>query len=410
VKNGGHLQPLLLDGPVDVVKFELQNCEDWAAYIEKNAIECEYRAALACQTYWKKEFLPGAEEGLDKLKKEDPELAKRVRILTSADDMKKARVLPTCEGAAKINGAASLWPYKLVAWILSSLIKSSKLNLQTNTPVTGFSPAVPSVACPKARWVLHTPRGDVAAASVLLATNAYTSHLIPSMSDVIVPVRGVMTALAPPPGLRDRLPCSYGFLGLSGVLNHWSHEYLVQRPGSSGALGDLMLGGGNVPAASMPHVGESDDSVLDPAIVSYLAAAMPRALDFGGETPADLNVRMAWSGVWGASRDGMPWVGPAPGSDGVWVCGGYTGHGMPNAGGCARAVVRMMAAEQRGDSVDDVAEELARSGLLPRRYWFHDQRVERARKVADVSAQIKRGLDACKLVDDLPDIDRDIKL
>jgi hypothetical protein len=83
---------------------------------------------------------------------------------------------------------------------------------------------------------------------------------------------------------------------------------------------------------------------------------------------------------------------------------------MPNAGGCARAVVRMMAAEQRGDSVDDVAEELARSGLLPRRYWFHDQRVERARKVADVSAQIERGLDACKLVDDLPDIDRDIKL
>jgi len=404
LKNGGHLQPLLIEYPVDVVKFELQNCEDLAAYIEKNGIECEYRAAPSCRTFWKKEFLPVAKESLERLKQEAPEVAKRVRISTSADDMKKAKVLPTCEGAAITDGAASLWPYKLVAWILSSFIKSSKLNLQTNTPVTGFSPAVASAAYPKARWMLHTPRGDIAAASVLLATNAYTSHLIPSMSDVIVPVRETMTALVPPPGLSDRLPCSYGFLGLSGFINHRSHEYLVQRPGSSDALGELMLGGGSIPAASVPYVGESDDSVLDPSIVSYLAGALPRALDINGETsvPYDLNVRMAWSGVWGASRDGAPWVGPAPGSDGVWVCGGYTGHGMPNAGGCARAVVRMMAAEQRGESVEDVCRELVEKGLLPRRYWFHDQRMERARKAADVPAQFERGLDAWKLVDALP--------
>jgi glycine/D-amino acid oxidase-like deaminating enzyme len=386
------------------VKFELQNSQELASYIEKNDIDCEYRAAPGCRTFWSKELIPEAEESLEKLKREAPDVAKRVYISTSPDEMKKAKVLPNCLAAAITDGAASLWPYKLVAWMLSTLIKSSKLNLQTNTPVSGLSPVVSSAEHPKARWVLHTPRGDVAAASVLLATNAYTSHLIPSMADVIVPVRETMTALVPPPGLHDRLPCSYGFLGLSGSLNHRSHEYLVQRPSSSNVLGELMFGGGSIPAASMPYVGESDDSTLDPSIVSYLAGALPRALDVDGETsvPHDLGVRMAWSGIWGASRDGVPWVGPAPGSDGLWVCGGYTGHGMPNAGGCARAVIRMMAAEQRGESVEDVCEELVEKGLLPRRYWFHDRRVERARRVADVSAQFERGLEAWKLVDALP--------
>ena len=36
---------------------------------------------------------------------------------------------------------------------------------------------------------------------------------------------------------------------------------------------------------------------------------------------------MEWTGIMGYSRDEDPWAGGVPGRDGVWVCGGYTGHG-----------------------------------------------------------------------------------
>ena len=34
-----------------------------------------------------------------------------------------------------------------------------------------------------------------------------------------------------------------------------------------------------------------------------------------------------WAGIFGLVPDLMPVVGPAPGRDGLWVAGGYSGHG-----------------------------------------------------------------------------------
>ena len=34
-----------------------------------------------------------------------------------------------------------------------------------------------------------------------------------------------------------------------------------------------------------------------------------------------------WSGIFGLVPDLMPVVGPVPGSDRLWVAGGYSGHG-----------------------------------------------------------------------------------
>jgi hypothetical protein len=62
----------------------------------------------------------------------------------------------------------------------------------------------------------------------------------------------------------------------------------------------------------------------------------------------------------------------------------------------------MMSAEQQGENMDDVCKELVEKELLPHRYLFHDRRIEKARKVAAVSAQLELGLNGWKLVDELP--------
>ncbi|CAA9244058.1 MAG: hypothetical protein AVDCRST_MAG93-1452, partial [uncultured Chloroflexia bacterium] len=36
-----------------------------------------------------------------------------------------------------------------------------------------------------------------------------------------------------------------------------------------------------------------------------------------------------WAGIMGFSRDALPFIGPVPPNDGLFVASGFTGHGMP---------------------------------------------------------------------------------
>lgn len=40
-------------------------------------------------------------------------------------------------------------------------------------------------------------------------------------------------------------------------------------------------------------------------------------------------MKEAWTGIMGYNSDELPSVGQVPGREGVWVAGGFEGHGMP---------------------------------------------------------------------------------
>jgi glycine/D-amino acid oxidase-like deaminating enzyme len=335
--------------------------------------------------------------------------------------MEKAGIHPGCNGAAITQGAASLWPYKYTTWILQNMIDKGHVNLQTNTPVTHIDPMFMSESLEgvdlKARYKLLTTRGMVSARNVLLATNAYTSHLIPEFSDLIVPVRETMTALTPPASMTERLSYSYGLEGFSPTAAGGSGEYLIQRPSvaksdsrSDLKFGQLMLGGGRTfGKTTMPSIGIADDSVIDPAVVSYLQSSLPNALSLGStsnEKAPPLEAHSAWTGIWAASRDSNPFVGPVPLENyplGLWICAAYTGHGMPNATLCAKAAVRMMLeantlansgfdVEVISEKLDRLKEEMISAGDLPKSYFLSKERIEKARKLPQVHTQDEMGI------------------
>ena len=177
---------------------------------------------------------------------------------------------------------------------------------------------------------MHTPRGTIRARSVILATNGYTSHLLPEFADLIVPVRGEMSALLPPKG-APRLPNSYGLYGQRGQPLH-SDDYLNQRPyeGVPNPAGHYMFGGASG-AAKHEYVGVWDDSVVDEGMAAWLRRRLLEYMDLGGETDRleELKASHQWTGIMGYSRDNHPWVGKVPGS-GVWLAGGYTGESFPD--------------------------------------------------------------------------------
>jgi glycine/D-amino acid oxidase-like deaminating enzyme len=368
-----------------VAEFEQKNCIEVASYVTKNDISCEFRPVSGFRTFWTKQLLSEAVSHVEKIKHLAPEIGKDVTIVLEKKGLQTAKVQEDCPGATITKGAASLWPYKYVAWILKKLINDKKLNLQTNTAVDSIEPTDSS----SARYKVHTSRGTVLAKHVLLATNAYTSHLLPSFSDLIVPVRETMTALVPPPSMKTLLPNSYGFVGFGENPNPSSTEYLIQRPfsGVPNPKGHLMLGGGRITAATIPSVGESDDSIIDPAVVDFLKGALPGALDLGLDAPKSLTADMAWTGIWAASRDELPWVGQVPGQPGLWLCAAYTGHGMPNATLCAKSAVKMIIGDEKGESVSNVMETMVKDGEIPAAYLLTEQRMAKARSLATVAVQ-----------------------
>ena len=330
---------------------------------------------------------------MQQLKDADPGIGKEVTVIRHQEDIMKLRV-NGARGVTLTAVAASLWPYKLIAFILEKLIQHHGLNLQTKTPVEKIEPykKSPDISGTSARHILYTPRGNIRTRNVILATNGYTSHLLPHFSSLIVPERGTMTALIPPKCSKP-LSNSYGFVGANGA-NPIHEEYLNQRPfsGVPNPAGHLMLGGGEV-AKSRKMVNEDDDSFVDMGSVAYLKRVLLQLLDLGGETEGlhELEATHAWSGIWGTSIDDHPWVGAVPDMKGVWLAGGYSGHGMPNATLCAKAVVEMMLAQDDGIDPHNVQERLVKNGDLPSSYLITEERIERCKQLEPVEVQDQKG-------------------
>lgn len=377
-QNGGHCQPLLYSAIPEVGAFELRNYNTIKSLIETNNIPCDWRSLTGVHAYMNASMFADGLSAVQSLQKSHPELAKLIKVVTK--DSKNPSLadlrIPTAAGAFVQETAASLWPYKLVSWLLENLLslnsssEKGTFNLQTNTPATHLQ-KIPT------GWIIHTPRGMLATPKILLTTNGYTSHLLPRFSDLIVPVRGEMSALLPPENMNEegKLVHSYGFIG-NGKQNINQEDYLIQRPFEKG--GELMFGGGRSYAAHA-GLGVSDDSSIDEPAAAYLRNELNVVLDLGnggkeGTEGKELKASHEWSGVMGYSRDGHPWVGSVGegmgGGEGLWVCAGFTGHGMPNTCLSAKGVVDMMC----GSEAD-----------VPGCYLVSEERLVKARGLDEVA-------------------------
>ncbi|KAK4961884.1 hypothetical protein LTR10_002377 [Elasticomyces elasticus] len=384
-RNGGHCQPLLIESSEDpgIGHFELANFYALQKLIKEENIDCEFVVQPSVRAIYSDRHLQEAELELQTMERTAPDLRKMMRIVKSKDELKQYRI-PTAKGAIVTSLASRLWPYKFVSHILTSLLTSTDLkgtfNLQTLTPTTSFSfsSAEDSPGC-----YIHTPRGVIHADKVVLATNAYTSHLLPNFADLIVPCRGQMSALIPLPSVtgKNRLQTSYGFLG-DGL-----DDYLIQRPNETG--GHLMFGGGRQHG---PSIGVTDDNVVDPETAKYLRSRLVDCLSLpeGGEFQATHE----WSGIMGFSRDERPWVGPVPSSaqsvarPGMFVSAGYTGHGMPNTWLCGKAVALMVQKTIDFPSDPEWAVEMAAGEVnLPLSYRLTSERMAKAMKTESVESK-----------------------
>ncbi|KAI9758010.1 MAG: hypothetical protein M4579_003246 [Chaenotheca gracillima] len=358
-----------------VARFEVRNFDYIRNLLEETGYDCEWEELPdgACHAFFSADAFERAKKVVRELA---PDLARHARIVEDKSELAEFRV-PKAIGAIMQRPAAKLSPYKLISQLLVGLIKEEGLNLQTNTPVKSLTAEPES---DKRGWTVETPRGTIRARNVLCATNGYTSHLIPQMETLIVPVRGEMSALKPPAALLERpFTCSYELIGAVGQ-DETLDDYLMQRPVSEG--GQLMFGGGRL-LAREEGIDVDDDEKVDEPVAEYLRS-LPAFMDLGfGKEIEPLEAEAEWTGVMGYSRDDLPWIGGVPGMEGVFLSAGYAGHGMPNGALSGQHAAELVVAALKSEGSKgwrDYERHAVEQGRIPESYVISSERMTAARQ------------------------------
>ncbi|PVI00920.1 FAD dependent oxidoreductase [Periconia macrospinosa] len=295
--------------------------------------------------------------------------------------------------------------YAFTTSILSMCVTQKKLKILTNTPVLSISSSSSPSSSPTLLHTLQTPTNPtsptITTKTLILATNAYTASLLPSPFQThIVPLRGQITAQqfstrhnSPHPSV---LPRTYSFIYKNG------YEYMISRNEPSDGTQHIIIGGGLGRLPEMAgEFGGVDDGALNADVSAYLRGVLGGYFGFSKNDDDDDNdengldgeeglvggddgeleeqqqqyqVLNEWTGIMGATTDGLPFVGEVPGRRGVWVLAGFNGHGMVLCLKCAEAVVGMVRAGG-GEGEEEV--ETVRE-WFPRCFGVTRERVEGA--------------------------------
>ena len=162
--------------------------------------------------------------------------------------------------------------------------------------------------------------GDVLAQQVILATNAYTSLLLPEFKDVVVPARGQVLATAPAPRILDRsCYCDYGF------------EYFQQLPD-----GRFVLGGyRRLAVGEETTYADHTTPLIQDALDQFLARYFPEL--------SDMPIERRWSGTMAFTADGLPLIGRLRRDERIAFAVAFNGHGLGLGIMVADDLLRMLA-------------------------------------------------------------------
>jgi hypothetical protein len=180
--------------------------------------------------------------------------------------------------------------------------------IREGVEVTGVVPAGAEVS-------VRSGESECRAGVVILATNGYTSRLLPQVK--IQPTRAQMLASAPVSKTIVDMP----------TYSHFGYQYWRQL-----VSGELLIGGWR--DTSMETEVGYDDQPTD-----QIQEHLDRKL---AEMSPGAEVTNRWAGIMGFTETGLPLAGPVEGMRNVYTCAGFNGHGMGFAFMSAKRLVEMI--------------------------------------------------------------------
>lgn len=161
------------------------------------------------------------------------------------------------------------------------------VNLQTKTPVLSVSNAPSKEGC----YTITTPRGTLLAKKIVFATNGYTSSILPSYDQKIVPVRGICTRIKCPDGTTPPyLPNSTSVRYGPGL-----YDYQIPR-----LDGSIIVGGARhtfLHDLKQWYNVTDDSTLIEPAVSHFKEGLMQKTYRGWENSGAELD--RIWTGIMG---------------------------------------------------------------------------------------------------------------
>lgn len=338
-----------LEEAIKVARLEYATIKATHDLARSYDIDCASNPCDTVDIFYSKSHLESGKQVIARMQEtmgaDDPAAAYHIY---SAEEAQARFLTPDALGAF-VYPAGSISAYAFTIGLLKRCL-SRGLNLQTETPALSITSDAPSSTRP--RWTVETPKGRVSTPNLILATNGYTPHLLPSTQGLIVPLRGQVSAQRPGSKLPAAgLGVTYSFIYDTG------YEYMIPRPPLQPDSGTIVIGGGlgTLPSDGAEEFGNTDDTNVNATLTTYLNESTARYFGSNwGDDDARGRIVREWTGIMGASADGLPYVGAVPGSPGLWASVSFNGHGMVLCLKCAEALVGMITdseASVTGDTV-----------------------------------------------------------
>lgn len=162
---------------------------------------------------------------------------------------------------------------------------------------------------------------ETGAATAVVATDGYPSGLLGELEGLIIPTRGQVIATEPIEEILFEIP-HYGRHGF----DYW-HQRLD----------------GRIVAGGFRDVSLDTEFTAEEITTPVVQAALEHFVEEHVGRPLRIDYR--WAGIFGMVFDFLPVVGRVPGADGLWVAGGYSGHGNVLGFACGRLVARAILGE-----------------------------------------------------------------
>lgn len=239
----------------------------------------------------------------------------------------------------------NIWAAKFVFGLATKVVESGA-SIHTETLVhsvqqdSPFDPMQP-------RYKVSTNRGIFECSHVVYACNAWCRNLLPSLTDIIVPVRN-QVIITPP------LPRLWNF----SIITNDGYEYMMQRPDGRIVLGIYLRNdsyhfiGGMRDISETKEYNSDNTSDLNRQMSEKLHNYLSQNYQLGISEGVKNIVEMEWIGIMGFTPDHQPLIGPLTKQPGQYILAGYSGHGMPVAFLAGKHIAQMIAGNFHEENKD----------------------------------------------------------